>query len=241
VTAVVLVVDDDASFGLVRRICEPAGLAVVHATTCATARPLVVKHQPAVVITTRTVPDEDGLVWIAELRLELPSALIVVASDARDLTVMDAGADLVIERPLDEQAVASALQATTASVRAEQTRRLSIVIIEPDPHLAVVMKRWLGSAYDVTLVSTAWRGIEEIRRSTPDVVLSELRLPDMDPAELHAALDKEVPGLADRTLFMTAGFVADKAQQFLARIPGQWIYKPFDLAKLREALELLAR
>jgi DNA-binding response OmpR family regulator len=238
---VVLVIDDDESFALVRRICERAGLVAVHAADCATARQVVVKHQPAVVFTSRSLPGEDGLVWIAELRLKLPNALITVASETRDLTVMDAGADLVISRPLDEQSVASALQAAAAVDRAEPTRRLAILIIEPDPHLAVVMKRWLGGAYDVTLVSTGWRAIEEIRRWRPDAVLAELRLPDMDATELFAAIDKEAPGLADLTLFMTAGFVADKAQQFLARIPGQWIYKPFDLAKLRAAInELVA-
>jgi hypothetical protein len=40
-------------------------------------------------------------------------------------------------------------------------------------------------------------------------------------------------------LFMTTGFIADKAQQFLTRMPGQSIYKPFDLSRLRAALAAL--
>jgi hypothetical protein len=59
--------------------------------------------------------------------------------------------------------------------------------------------------------------------------------PDMDAAE-HAAIDRAAPGLGERMLFMTAGFVADKAQQFLTRIPGQSIYKPFDLKRLRSTV-----
>ena len=78
-----------------------------------------------------------------------------------------------------------------------------------------------------------------MRDRRPDAVLAELRLPDMDAPELHAAIEREVPGLGERMLFMTTGFHADSAHQFLAKMPGQWIYKPFDLARLRAALAAL--
>ncbi len=239
---VALVVDsDEASHALIRRLCDGIGGQVHRAVGAGTAMPVVQRHHPSVVITSRAVPDCDGLIWIAQLRLALPSALIAAICETRELAAMDAGADLVLLRPLDEPQVASMLQAAAAHGTAATWAhdRLALLIIEPDPHLSVVMRRWLGAAFDVTVVTTGSRAIEEIRRRRPNAVLAELRLPDMDPAELHAAIDRESHGLAERTLFMTTGFIADRAQQFLAQIPRQWIYKPFDLARLRVALDAL--
>jgi DNA-binding response OmpR family regulator len=227
----VLVIDDDETFSTVRKICESSGIAVEHAKNVQAALPFV-EAQPTLVVTARDVDDQDGLVWIAELRLALPAALIAVVGDARDAAVLDAGADFVFDRPLDPMMIASMLDEP-------RDHRLSLLIIEPDPHLSLVMKRWLGTAYDVNIVTAAWRALEELRSARFDAIVAELRLPDMDATEFYAALQRTDARLADRTLFMTAGFVADRAQQFLAKIPGQWIHKPFDLPRLRAALDAL--
>src|SRR5687768_15222308 len=98
----VLVIDDDAStFMLVSKICQAAGV-VAEQTTDAGALMLLVKTmQPAAVVASRSIAGrEDGLGWIAELRVALPNVLIAVICNTRDLTVMDAGADLILTRPL---------------------------------------------------------------------------------------------------------------------------------------------
>ena len=238
-TTVVLLVDEEESIASVRAVCVTAGFVTVHASDAASAWPLVERHRPAVIITGRALPDGDGYAWIAELRLTLPDALIIVVGDERDLSVLDAGADVALARPIDEAELASVLQPLLATDAAPVEPRLSLVIVEPDVRLAAIMQRWLSRAFDVTVVAAGWRALEEIRRRKPDAVLAELRLPDMDASELYASIERAVPGLAERTLFMTAGFVADKTQQFLTTIPGQAIYKPFDLARLRAAIRAL--
>jgi len=228
VRTVVLVVDEDESYAPIRRVCEAAGFAVLHAKAT-DAMVAVQRHVPAVVVTPRRLLDRDALVSIAQLRHAAPRALIVVVGEADEL----AGADLVLGHPLDERALASAL------LPLRSTRRLELLIVEPDPHLSVVMQRWLAIELDASVVTTGHRAIEELRKRKHDAVLAEFRLPDMDAAELHAAIETASPGLGARTLFMIGGFVANRSQQFLERIPGQWIHKPFDLARLRAALDAL--
>jgi CheY-like chemotaxis protein len=224
----VVVVDDDETYAVVRRVSDDAtharGIAEIDPST-----PVVVARVPA---------DRDALAWVAELRRALPSAYVALIDDRRELTdVVDA-----VVSAVDEATVASMLQSALARHRAptEPGPRLALLVIEPDPGLAVVMRRWLGRAYDVTIVATGRRALEELSMTRPDAVLSELYLPDMDAAELHDEIVDEDPELAARTLFMTGGIVVDQARHFLAQIPGQWIAKPFDLTQLRDALQRLA-
>jgi DNA-binding response OmpR family regulator len=239
-STVVLVVDGDDDYAAVRRVCTTTGFVTVHAKDTVDAVPLLERHCPDVVIMPRRLAVGDVLVFIAQLRDKLPNVLIIVLGPAQDLAVLDAGADILLGEPLEERALASALQPLLAVDPDKPSMMpLKLVIVEPDAYLGTVMLRWLRKAFDVSLVTSGWRALEEIRERRPDAILTELRLPDMDPSELHAAIDNAVSGLGARTLFMTSGFVADKPQQFLARIPGQWIEKPFDLARLRTALYAL--
>lgn len=233
-TTIVLVGHDDDACAVLRRVCDAPGFLIAEAFDADAAAAYIERHTAAAVILPRQHDDAYG--WIARLRQLGPEMLIIVTGDGDDLTVLDAGADIVLAS-MDEALLASALQlicARDAPIAPEG--RISLVVVEPDPLLAGVMLRWLGGSYNVRVVATGWRAIELVREEVPDAILAELRLPDMDAAELHAAVQRMTSGLADRILFMTAGFVADRAQQFLARMPGQSISKPFDLQRLRAAL-----
>jgi DNA-binding response OmpR family regulator len=117
--------------------------------------------------------------------------------------------------------------------------RLSLIIVEPDPHLGFVMERWLGNSFDVELVTSGRACLDQLHRDRPQIVLAELRLPDMDARTLHGAITAEAPELSRRTMFMTAGMISDETSRFLSHLPGQIIYKPFDLSQLRAAFDAL--
>lgn len=124
---------------------------------------------------------------------------------------------------------------------ASPSRKPALLLVEPDLQLASALERWLADDYDVVIATNGWRAVEAARTLRPDLVLAELRLPDFDPSDLYDMLEREMPGVGDRVLFITSGFVADRAQQFLARVPGQVIEKPFDVSRLRSLLlELLS-
>lgn len=234
-TTIVLVEHDEDSLAVLRRVCDGPSFLIAQAADADSALRYVERHPAAAVILPRHVTPEPQS-WIAEVRKVAPDALIIVTGDAQDASLLEAGADLVLGA-LDEPNLASALQRISAKAApTEYAGRISLVIVEPDPQLATALLRWLDGAFDARLVDTGWRAIELIREQAPDAVLAELRLPDMDASELYEAVHHAVPSLAERLLFMTAGFVADRSQQFLARIPGQWICKPFDLPQLRAAL-----
>lgn len=235
-TILVLVGFDDDMLEVVRRVCREPGMLVAHAIDHVAGMQYLRRHAASAVI----APSETDPAWVAQARRVAPDALLIVIGSSHAAALLAAGADAAI-RCFDESRLGALLGEICANSALPIARRMSIVIIESEPQLATVLERWLRRAFDVVRASSAGSALELIRASPPDLVLTELRLPDLEPDDLHAAIAAIRPTLADRTLFMTAGFVPDRAQQFLARVPGQWIHKPLDLVRLRAALEALAR
>jgi DNA-binding response OmpR family regulator len=239
VRSVVLVADPDpTSHEVVRTTCGTCGLVAVTAHDAATALQLAEQRQPVAAICGLRLPLRSTLDLFGELRRCLPDAMIIAVADAHDPTLLDAGADTVLQRPLDAQVLAGLIEAATPTWSHDSSPltepRPRLLVIEHDPQLAATMQRWLAGRFQVVVVGSGWRALEEIKaHGPPDAILSELRLPDLEAADLCEALTAASPGLADRTLFMTGGFVADRAQTFLARIPGRWLHKPFNLSALR--------
>lgn len=240
--SVVLVADTDpTSQDIVRTTCGTCGLVAVSARDAATALQLAEQRQPVVAICGLRLPLRSTLDLIGELRRCLPDAMIIAVADAHDPTLLDAGADTVLQRPLDAQVLAGLIEAATPTWSHDSSppseTRPRLLVIEHDPQLATTMQRWLAGSFQVMVVGSGRRALEEIEtQGPPEAVLSELRLPDLEAADLCEALDAASPGLAERTIFMTGGFVADRAQTFLARIPGRWLHKPFNLSALRRML-----
>jgi two-component system nitrogen regulation response regulator GlnG len=95
----------------------------------------------------------------------------------------------------------------------------------------------------VTSVSTGARGVDEVRGSSPDVVLLDLRLPDQSGLAVYdaiRALDARIP-----VIFVTAANTADSAIEAMKRGAFNYLKKPLDLEQLQavvsEALSVAAR
>ncbi|MEI6210211.1 MAG: sigma-54 dependent transcriptional regulator [bacterium] len=116
----------------------------------------------------------------------------------------------------------------------------SILIIEDDPDGARSVSEVAADAgFDVTLASNGRDGLERFREHTPDVVLTDLVLPDIDGIEVlerAQRLDREVP-----VIVMTAYGSVDSSVKAMRTGAYDYITKPLDLddlqAKLRRASE----
>ena len=66
-----------------------------------------------------------------------------------------------------------------------------------------------------------------------DVIISDLRMPDISGMELHARLSAQRPALLDRLILSTGDSVSPEASEFLRRSACPVLNKPFELAELR--------
>ena len=99
-----LVEDDEALAGCVRRYLQAAGYEVAHAPDCATARQRLTGRRYAAVILDLMLPDGEGLDLCRGL--DGPEKPVVVAVSARGegtdrLLALEAGADMYLAKPFD--------------------------------------------------------------------------------------------------------------------------------------------
>jgi CheY-like chemotaxis protein len=81
------------------------------------------------------------------------------------------------------------------------------------------------------------QGLDLIRRTNIDAVVCDLRMPGMDGPTFHAALQREAPRLAARTVFVTGDVVSATARQASRRQP--ILTKPFALETLEATIAAL--
>ncbi|HSY41208.1 MAG TPA: response regulator, partial [Polyangia bacterium] len=78
-------------------------------------------------------------------------------------------------------------------------------------------------------------GVERVRRDPPDVILLDLRLPDLSGLEVYErirAIDARIP-----VIFVTMAKTADTAIEAMKRGAFDYLYKPLDLARLRRVVD----
>jgi DNA-binding NtrC family response regulator len=115
--------------------------------------------------------------------------------------------------------------------------RHRILVIDDEPLVCRAAARILR-AYDVTTAGSAAAAIPLLLAEPPfDLVLSDLMMPDTTGIDLFHTICGLVPAYTERMRFMTGGACTDEAADFLARMTGRYIEKPFSADKLRALVE----
>lgn len=115
-SARILVIDDDEAFrGVVRRILEGGGHSVTEAANGSSVSALLRDRPADLVITDIFMPDMDGIETILQIRKEFPAARIIAMSDdsAGSMLYLNAasklGADSIIAKPFPAGLLLSAV------------------------------------------------------------------------------------------------------------------------------------
>ena len=116
----------------------------------------------------------------------------------------------------------------------------SILIVEDDITFGMMLKTWLGKkGFEVTSVSNIARAKKHIEVQTPDLILSDLRLPDQDGIHLLMWMNEQ--DLDIPLIIMTGYADIQTAVQAIKLGARDYIAKPVNpdelLKKMSEALE----
>ncbi|MBX3246245.1 MAG: response regulator [Myxococcales bacterium] len=124
---------------------------------------------------------------------------------------------------------ASSLPAVApAAPAALREARAHVLVIDDEPLIGRILEVTLRPRYDVTVVSSAERGLELIEGgATFDVVLSDLTMPGMSGRELYEHLLARHPDLARRMIVMSGGARDARGVAFLESMAGRRLDKPF--------------
>jgi signal transduction histidine kinase len=152
------------------------------------------------------------------------------------------GAVFVIELPVEAPPVAE--RAGRAAEALPSVRRRTILVVDDEPEIAAVLAEMLST--DGHEVETAGNGriaLARLRERTYDLILSDLRMPELDGAGLYRELERERPELLSRLIFLTGDELGGETTEFLQRTGAQALAKPFDADDVRRVVQrvLLAR
>jgi CheY-like chemotaxis protein len=118
-----------------------------------------------------------------------------------------------------------------------------ILVVDDEAPLAALISDILSA--DGHTVETAVNGLAalaHIERSSYDLILSDLRMPELDGPGLYRELERRRPEMVRRIAFVTGSAQSAGMEQFLQKTGAPILYKPFRIQDLQKlAADLLER
>ena len=148
------------------------------------------------------------------------------------------GSTFTVQLPLASHPPAPTPSAGTGT----PTKRLRVLVVDDEPHILHYMHATLDAWGHVPVVARNGReGLDLADREAFDLVISDLRMPELSGREFYEELARRHPALAARLIFSTGDTVRGDTLAFLESLDRPYLHKPFSLAELRTLLAAVAR
>ncbi len=121
---------------------------------------------------------------------------------------------------------------------APSARRPRILVVDDEIIIAQLIADVLGGeGYDVDTAPHGLAAIESLDKQAYDVVLSDLRMPELDGLGLYREIERRWPDLLARFVFITGTSEHTDYQGFIDDVKVPVLTKPFDMVELQRVVE----
>jgi PAS domain S-box-containing protein len=149
---------------------------------------------------------------------------------------LNKGATFIIELPiikkLDQQKKIKAEKETV-----KKTYKARILVMDDEPVVRQFLDRILTTAgHEVEVVDNAHDFMESVKNNRYNLILLDMKMPEISGIELYGQLEKIAKSLAHRVVFITGDVMGADTQKFLSKTKAPYILKPFDSAKLNREI-----
>jgi len=150
------------------------------------------------------------------------------------------GATFVVELPGQKEEI---MQESTAGRKAASptpgaTGRI-LVVDDEETIVELLMTLLEGVGHQVDIASNGRQALEKLRSADYDVIISDLKMPDMGGQKLYEALGEIKPHLQARMIFSTGDTVGSGTQSFFEKVGNPYLSKPFKLEEVEELVRKL--
>jgi PAS domain S-box-containing protein len=223
----IMVVDDNAT---TRRMVKTAltrhGYDVVEAADGKSARELVVSERPSVVLQDLMLPDADGFELVGQLRELARTDIAIIAfsgfvSKLDEARVSAVGFDDMIAKPIAPSRLLPMIEAhlpapVPADERFGKGRRL--LVVDDDPLQLKLASFRLGRlGFDVETAPDGAQALAAIRRRRPDIVVSDVMMPEVDGFGLAMALRQDDALKTLPLVLVTSSYVESSDRELAQR------------------------
>jgi DNA-binding response OmpR family regulator len=116
-----------------------------------------------------------------------------------------------------------------------QTKR--ILLLEDDEELKAIVKEYLeANLYEVIAVSNGVAGVREILAGDFQAIVCDMLMPTLPGDMFYMAVERVRPHLCPKFIFMTGLHNNPKIVEFIKRINGTMLPKPFRMDDLLEMI-----
>ena len=113
----------------------------------------------------------------------------------------------------------------------------SILVVDDEENIRRLLSGILQmDGHHVDTAGNGREALERIGRRRYDMVITDIKMPDMDGRELYQRLLDRDRGLASRTIFITGDTVSSDTRSFLERVRNPCLAKPFRVREVRETI-----
>jgi two-component system NtrC family sensor kinase len=146
------------------------------------------------------------------------------------------GATFHVQLPVGTVPTAMPVQSSAAD---ECTvRSCTVLLVEDEPGIATGLARLLRrDGHTVDLAANGRLALAKLQERSYDLLLSDIRMPELDGPGLYRILAQPPPHLCPRVIFLTGDTLAPETKSFLEQSGTQCLEKPFTIAAVRRVLQ----
>jgi len=150
------------------------------------------------------------------------------------------GAVFVVELPAEAPPQAESEAPGTEALPA--VRGKTILVVDDEPEVADVLAELLAAdGHQVETAANGVQALDKLRERAYDLIVSDLRMPELDGPGLYRELERRDPRLLRRLIFLTGDTLRPESREFLERTRAPSLTKPFDVAEVRRVVEQALR
>jgi len=149
------------------------------------------------------------------------------------------GAAFIVELPVGTHPTETAIP-SHAPGRQPLVKQKHILIVDDEPEVLGILAELLS--IDGHLVDTATTGamaLDKLQKHPYDLILSDLRMPELDGAAFYRELQRHYPALCQRVIFLTGDSLSPESRMFLEQTAVPTLGKPLTVMELRSAVQQL--
>ena len=121
-------------------------------------------------------------------------------------------------------------------------RDLTILLVDDERSLAQGLARLLGrDGHTVDVVANGCLALAKLDERVYDLILSDIRMPELDGPGLYRILQHQRPHLCQRLIFLTGDTLEPTTLAFLKASGVPCLTKPFTLNEVRHAIQHAVR
>ena len=91
--------------------------------------------------------------------------------------------------------------------------------------------------YRVGTASNGRHALAQLQEQPYDVIVCDLRMPELDGPAFYAILTRQYPALRQRVIFLTGDTGSEDTRTFLTQCGRPWLRKPSAITTIRHAIQ----